>query len=492
MVNTQRMAVLVFACHILSGAVPYTAPTGDIDRDGSVDVTDLQCLVLVYQAVIAAGPLVADVCDTDLDCQVVFGPETTCRPGLDKHRLCLPGCLHPQVSVGADPGVLCTDPDANDASCLGLVQKHRVDLNCDGQLTNQDFLYHVAIIMGAIGGPGTAHVDGDGRMNFCDDDSDGDGDLDVVDCALLDATVGPTQPELCNGLDENCNGKIDEYLGEISCGVSICEHNEPACVDGAPAVCDPFLGALAEACNGVDDDCNGKIDDDTDVALCAGDGLPPNGAMVSCIGGQCAVTACLPGWVDVNEVLGDGCECAEDPAETVNATCSGATQLGTFADAGNGSLTLAVGNEPSGNEDWYRFHAQDVDEGTTDSFHVRIKFVVNPDDAFVFDVHYGSCAQSKQICTGASDMEWFTDFSTPSATAPPPTLPGPGINGGGEASCRADAAHKATPTNYADDTTPSSHQCVNNSVEFFLRVYRLPGTKPPCQSYKLEITNGVY
>ncbi len=492
MKNLLRVACLFVASTILSSAAPYTAPCGDLDRNGNVDATDLQCHVLVYQAVTAAGTFDGDLCDTDIDCQAIFGPDSSCRPGLTKDRLCLPTCLHPQVALGTDAGVICADPAADDDTCLGLVPKHRVDLNCDGQLTNTDFLYHVAVLMGALGGPGSADHDGDSQLNFCDADSDGDGDLDAVDCAVLDATVGPSQPEICNGADENCNDKIDEYLGTISCGVSICEHSEPSCVDGVPGICDPFLGAQGETCNGVDDDCNGKIDDETDAVLCEGILLPPNGVMVGCKEGECSLTACLPGWVDTNGVLEDGCECDEDPQEITNGTCAGATQLGTYGDSGDGSLTLAVGNEPMGNGDWFRFTAQDIDEGTTDSFHVRIRFASNPDDAFVFDVHWGSCQQAMRICTGSDDMEWYTDFSNPAATATAPSPPGPGAAGGGEAACAYDADHKYTPTIYTDDTSPTSHQCKNNSAEFFVRVYRLPGAKAPCGSYKLEITNGVY
>ena len=96
-------------------------------------------------------------------------------------------------------------------------------------------------------------------------------------------------PELCNGADDNCNGAVDEELGETTCGQGPCEHSEPACVGGQPAVCDPFLGAVLESCDGVDNDCNGGIDD----------GDPGGGGycLVQGLQGACAqgVLQCLEG-----------------------------------------------------------------------------------------------------------------------------------------------------------------------------------------------------
>ena len=43
-----------------------------------------------------------------------------------------------------------------------------------------------------------------------DDDLDGDGVVNGDDCVPADAKVFPGAPELCDGLDNNCNDAVDD------------------------------------------------------------------------------------------------------------------------------------------------------------------------------------------------------------------------------------------------------------------------------------------
>jgi MYXO-CTERM domain-containing protein len=81
--------------------------------------------------------------------------------------------------------------------------------------------------------------------------------------------VGEVDPqkEICNGIDDDCNGKIDDVMGANvaccpsgKCGVGICMAGIEQCSGGALA-CIGGVGPQPEVCNGVDDDCNGKVDD---------------------------------------------------------------------------------------------------------------------------------------------------------------------------------------------------------------------------------------
>ena len=72
--------------------------------------------------------------------------------------------------------------------------------------------------------------------------------------------VRPT-PETCNGLDDDCNGLVDDRLPTLRCGTGACLRAVYSCDEkGQPATCTPGL-PQPEVCNGVDDDCNGRVDD---------------------------------------------------------------------------------------------------------------------------------------------------------------------------------------------------------------------------------------
>ncbi len=86
--------------------------------------------------------------------------------------------------------------------------------------------------------------------------------------------------ESCNNLDDNCDGEVDNvdisFLGSVckrTSAFGTCQGNITACVKGKP-VCNA-LEPTPEACNGLDDNCNGA----TDEGLCDD-------------GNECTVDAC--------------------------------------------------------------------------------------------------------------------------------------------------------------------------------------------------------
>lgn len=108
----------------------------------------------------------------------------------------------------------------------------------------------------------------------CSTDNDCDGYSDDVDCDDQDAGVHPGATEVCNGHDDDCDGKVDEgssyyrdadqdAYGDPATATPQCQAGSGYvaragdCDDADPAV-NP---AAAEVCNGHDDDCDTQTDE---------------------------------------------------------------------------------------------------------------------------------------------------------------------------------------------------------------------------------------
>jgi hypothetical protein len=102
--------------------------------------------------------------------------------------------------------------------------------------------------------------------DLCDAlDADFDGANECDDCDETNGSVYPNAPERCNGIDDDCDTLIDEDFDVDRDNYSVCAV-DPAlfdCNDHAPNI---HPGAL-EDCgptgtgNGVDENCNGYIDE---------------------------------------------------------------------------------------------------------------------------------------------------------------------------------------------------------------------------------------
>ncbi|HXI04103.1 MAG TPA: MopE-related protein, partial [Candidatus Saccharimonadales bacterium] len=86
-------------------------------------------------------------------------------------------------------------------------------------------------------------------------DLDNDGYIASLDCDDDNPAINPSAPELCNGIDDNCNSLVDEGFDQDFDGYTVCGGD---CNDSNPGV-NP--SATEVPGNGLDDNCNGLIDE---------------------------------------------------------------------------------------------------------------------------------------------------------------------------------------------------------------------------------------
>jgi hypothetical protein len=164
-------------------------------------------------------------------------------------------------------------------------------------------------------------------------DGDGDGHGDQAcggdDCDDADAARFPTAPEACNGVDDDCDGEVDEGCCETGpCATSCGSVGTIECPGGS---CLP----PAETCDGADDDCDGDVDEGfacvagavgSCVTVCSSAGTR------ECLG-DCSWDVCVPP-AEVCDGVDDDCDGGVDEGF---ACAAGATRdctlLGYYAGA---------------------------------------------------------------------------------------------------------------------------------------------------------------
>ena len=116
----------------------------------------------------------------------------------------------------------------------------------------------------------------DGTTTIIVVDEDGDGFENIDDCNDNDSTIFPDATELCDGVDNNCDGQIDEGVlstyyadadgdgfGNSEVSIESCSETDGFVSNGSD--CDDLdkdaHPGSTEICDGIDNDCNEEIDE---------------------------------------------------------------------------------------------------------------------------------------------------------------------------------------------------------------------------------------
>ena len=222
-------------------------------------------------------PDAVDPCDEDPDCPVVGGAHPPCRA--NEGEPCAAGIGQCAV-VGR---TRCTQ-DGQDVICEGQTGSptaevcDALDNDCDGSV-DEDFE-----ALGNACTIGVGQCVAQGEFTCADDGS--------ITCT---GSPLPATLELCDGLDNDCDGALDEDFDDLG---SECMVGTDECLIAGLIVCDLDSGETTcsyepspeteERCDGQDNDCDGAIDEDfpTLGSDCTrGAGICANAGTVTCAAG---------------------------------------------------------------------------------------------------------------------------------------------------------------------------------------------------------------
>ncbi|MBI2892732.1 MAG: SUMF1/EgtB/PvdO family nonheme iron enzyme [Deltaproteobacteria bacterium] len=315
---------------VVAASLDAIAEAGDTGE--AILVEDEVSLSLAL-ADIVAGSILLEVCngqDDDCDGEVDEGVANACGGCGALDEACNGADDDCDGAIDEDFALYCDRPAGHFARDLcanpGEHVCDGVDDDCDGVIDEG------GICGGCVPGPEICN----GRDDDCDGVTDEDltrpcgwnlgictaGTQSCADGAWGSCSGTPPEDEACNGLDDDCDGVVDGMV--VPCGEDVgeCQAGAQRCSEGEIGPCVGAVGPAEEVCDGLDNDCDGAADegDPGGGEPCGTDEGECSAGIGACLGGSLACSGQEP-VAEICDGLDNDCDGAADDGIPVGEPC---------------------------------------------------------------------------------------------------------------------------------------------------------------------------
>jgi hypothetical protein len=228
-------------------------------------------------------------------------------------------CVSGEIQDSCSPG----SPAEDDVTC------DNIDNDCNGSVDDGYASVSTSCGTGACAATGSTS---------CEDGT-------IIDSCTPGETTGADDD--CDKIDDDCDGSVDEHYvtPDTSCGQGECASaGQLVCTDGATVdTCTPGAAGSDANCDGLDNDCDGSIDEDyVEMPTTCGIGACASTGSTSCVNGS-VEDSCTEGTPAADDSVCDGVDNDCD-GSTDEEYAPEATSCGVGACASTGSTSCVNGS----------------------------------------------------------------------------------------------------------------------------------------------------